>query len=89
MNLRAERSGKRSGRVYTIAVQCNDGSENIATKTMTVTVPNDQGKRKFKKFKSIWKKYHRLKFKAHRDDEDDKDDDNDKHRDNDKDDDDD
>jgi hypothetical protein len=57
VNLRAERSGKRSGRVYTITVQCNDGSENITTKTMTVTVPHY--KEKFKDLIEWWKQHRR------------------------------
>lgn len=44
VDLRAERSGKGSGRVYTITVECSDASGNTATKTVTVTVPHDQGK---------------------------------------------
>src|SRR5437588_492164 len=38
LNLRAERNGLGTGRVYTITVQCTDGSGNNATKTITVTV---------------------------------------------------
>ncbi len=61
VDLRAERSRKGSGRVYMIGIQCTDSSGNNAIETVTVTVPHDQGKRKFKKFKSMWKKYHRRK----------------------------
>jgi len=43
VNLRAERSGNGSGRVYTIMVQCTDAAGNVATRTVTVTVPHDQG----------------------------------------------
>jgi len=46
VDLRAERSGKGSGRVYTITVRCLDASGNIAIKNVTVTVPRDQGKKK-------------------------------------------
>jgi hypothetical protein len=42
VNLRAERSGQGSGRVYTITVQCTDTSNNSATASATVTVPHDQ-----------------------------------------------
>jgi len=43
VNLRARRSGDgKSGRVYTIAVQCTDAAGNTTTKTVTVTVPHDQ-----------------------------------------------
>ena len=45
MNLRAERSGKGRARTYTITVRCTDASGNSATKTVTVRVPHDQGKR--------------------------------------------
>jgi hypothetical protein len=44
--LRAERSGSGSGRVYTIQVNCTDASGNVATGTVGVTVPHDQGKKK-------------------------------------------
>jgi hypothetical protein len=46
VNLRAERSGKGSGRVYTITVECTDQSKNSSTDTETVTVPHDKGKKK-------------------------------------------
>ncbi len=43
VNLRAERSGKGIGRVYTITVICKDASGNPSIKgTTTVTVPHDQ-----------------------------------------------
>jgi len=57
VNLRAERSGKRSGRVYTITVQCTDGFENSAMETMTVTVPHY--KEKFKDMIKWWKQHRR------------------------------
>jgi hypothetical protein len=43
--LRAERSGKGNGRTYTITVECRDAADNAATRTTTVTVPRDQGKK--------------------------------------------
>ena len=43
VDLRAERSGQGSGRVYTIEVECTDASGNSSTKTVDVTVPHDQG----------------------------------------------
>jgi len=43
-NLRAERSGSGGDRVYTLSVQCTDGSGNNAQNTVAVTVPHDQGK---------------------------------------------
>jgi len=42
--LRAERLGAGDGRVYTITVQCTDEKGNTASRTVTVTVPHDQGK---------------------------------------------
>jgi hypothetical protein len=45
VDLRAERTGKGSGRVYTIKVRCTDDSGNHSYKTGTVTVPHDQGKK--------------------------------------------
>jgi probable HAF family extracellular repeat protein len=42
LNLRAERLGNGSGRIYTILIQCADGSGNSATKTVTVGVPHDR-----------------------------------------------
>jgi hypothetical protein len=37
--LRAERSGRGDGRVYTITVACTDPSGNTTTSTVLVTVP--------------------------------------------------
>ncbi len=49
LKLRSERSGKGSGRVYTITVQASDEAGNLSdTKTVTVTVPKSQGKGKGK-----------------------------------------
>ncbi len=42
VNLRAERSGTGSGRVYTITVECADASGNSATAEATVTVPHNR-----------------------------------------------
>jgi hypothetical protein len=44
LTLRAERSGKGSGRVYTITIQARDLSGNTSQKSLTVTVPHDQAK---------------------------------------------
>jgi hypothetical protein len=41
LNLRAERSGKGTGRVYTIAVECTDSSNNKSTSTVAVNVPRN------------------------------------------------
>lgn len=41
--LRAERTGKGGGRVYTISIDCVDGAGNHAIRTVTVRVPGSQG----------------------------------------------
>jgi hypothetical protein len=41
VNLRAERSGKGDGRIYTITVECTDGSGNASQGTTTVKVAHD------------------------------------------------
>ena len=45
LNLRAEREGKGSGRVYSIQLSCRDTAGNASTSTTTVSVPHDQGKK--------------------------------------------
>jgi hypothetical protein len=45
LNLRAERSGKGNGRIYTVGVVCADASGNSSMKTVAVTVPHDQSKK--------------------------------------------
>ena len=40
LELRAERSGKSSGRIYTIEITCEDGSGNASSKNVTVKVPH-------------------------------------------------
>jgi hypothetical protein len=42
LNLRAERAGGGSGRVYTITVESRDASGNVSVRTVTVTVPHNQ-----------------------------------------------
>jgi len=44
VKLRAERSGKGSGRIYTITIKCTDVAGDVASSTATVTVPHDQSK---------------------------------------------
>jgi PKD domain len=39
LNVRADRSKKGTGRIYTITVECVDASGNVSTKKATVTVP--------------------------------------------------
>ena len=41
LNLRAERSGMGSGRIYTITTTCTDISNNSSTKTVSVSVPHN------------------------------------------------
>jgi len=45
LQLRAERAGVGTGRVYTIGMTCTDVAGNAATSYTTVTVAHDQGKR--------------------------------------------
>jgi hypothetical protein len=40
--LRAERSGRRDGRLYTLSIECADASGNTATDTVTVAVEHDR-----------------------------------------------
>jgi hypothetical protein len=42
--LRSERSGKGSGRVYTIRIDCVDAAGNHTIKTVTVNVPKSQAR---------------------------------------------
>jgi len=42
VRLRAERSGQRKDRVYTVGVACTDAAGNRSTSAVTVTVPHDQ-----------------------------------------------
>ena len=44
--LRAERSGKSNGRVYTITYMVTDSSGNSSTASATVTVPHNQKPKK-------------------------------------------
>jgi len=48
VQLRAERLGTGTGRIYTITIQASDISGNTATATVNVTVPHDKGKHKGK-----------------------------------------
>jgi hypothetical protein len=42
VQLRAERQGPRSGRIYTITISCTDQARNVARTTVRVSVPHDQ-----------------------------------------------
>ena len=42
LKLRAERSGKGTGRVYSIGLRCADASGNAASRTIFVTVPKNR-----------------------------------------------
>ncbi|KAF0175433.1 MAG: hypothetical protein FD161_3328 [Limisphaerales bacterium] len=44
VSLRAERSGKGNGRIYTILFEASDAAGNTSTSTVTVSVPKSQGK---------------------------------------------
>ena len=44
VELRAERLGKNSGRVYTVTIRCTDTAGNSTDRNVLVTVPHDQGK---------------------------------------------
>jgi hypothetical protein len=44
VQLRAERAGGGSGRVYTVIVTCRDASGNAAAKSTMVNVPKSKGK---------------------------------------------
>jgi hypothetical protein len=44
LELRAERSGQGSGRIYGVVVECRDVHGNTSTKTVAVAVPHAQGK---------------------------------------------
>ena len=44
LNLRAERSGSGSGRIYTVGVACTDASGNSSTEAVAVKVPHDKSK---------------------------------------------
>ncbi len=45
VNLRAERAGKGDGRIYTVGVECADGSGNTAGASVQVAVPHDKRKK--------------------------------------------
>ncbi len=42
LNLRAERSGNDGDRIYTITIESRDYSNNVSTRTVTVTVPHNR-----------------------------------------------
>jgi hypothetical protein len=44
VNLRAERSGNGGGRIYTVTIECTDGSGNSATRSVAVNVTHDKGR---------------------------------------------
>jgi hypothetical protein len=50
VKLRAERSGRGSGRVYTIEGECSDPTGNMVTRSVEVTVPHDRGNGKSSSF---------------------------------------
>jgi hypothetical protein len=44
VDLRAERAGNGSGRIYTITVRCTDAAGNASARSVLVTVPHDGGR---------------------------------------------
>lgn len=44
LEVRSERAGKGTGRIYSVAVACRGAVGNVATGTSTVTVPHDNRK---------------------------------------------
>jgi sugar lactone lactonase YvrE len=46
LRLRAERSGRGSGRVYTVTIAATDISGNTSASTVNITVPHDMAKKK-------------------------------------------
>jgi hypothetical protein len=42
VQLRAERAGNGTGRIYTISITCTDSANNSSVRTATVVVPHDQ-----------------------------------------------
>lgn len=47
LNLRAERSGKGKGRIYTVTVEARDAAGNAATKSVALSVPKDNSLSRF------------------------------------------
>jgi hypothetical protein len=45
VQLRSERAGNLTDRIYTIKITCKDPSENSSSQSVFVTVPHDQGKK--------------------------------------------
>lgn len=45
VSLRAERSGRGSGRIYTIQVECTDRAGNQSSREVAVSVPHDRGRK--------------------------------------------
>lgn len=46
LQLRTERSGRGSGRTYTITIAATDISGNTSTAAVNITVPHDMAKKK-------------------------------------------
>jgi hypothetical protein len=43
-NLRAERNGAGTDRIYTLTIECRDATGNAASATVLVTVPHDRSR---------------------------------------------
>jgi uncharacterized repeat protein (TIGR01451 family) len=52
VQLRAERAGPGNGRIYTIDITCIDSGGNSSSRSVSVNVPHDQGKKHVKSKKS-------------------------------------
>jgi hypothetical protein len=52
VQLRAERAGKGNGRIYTITITCIDSAGNSSSRSVSINVPHDQGKKHVKPKKS-------------------------------------
>ena len=45
VQLRAERAGNGNGRIYTVGITCTDSGGNSSSKSVTVSVPHDRGRK--------------------------------------------
>lgn len=64
VQLRAERSGKSDGRIYTITVTATDHYGNTSSRSITVTVPHSQSEKENLHGPDKFKQYHEIRIKA-------------------------